>query len=142
MRYRHPNPWDPLRDMPDWDVRIEPMVGKLLGWSDIPTKTIIIREGITQAQRRVVIAHEREHIRRGHIGECSPKIEHDIDKAVARYLIPIESLADSIRWSMYVGELADHLWVTRLCVLTRWKYLTDNEADEIRASLDRIERSA
>ena len=128
--------------MPDWTIQVEPMRGRLLGWIDRPTQVIHVREGITQAQRRVVLCHEHEHILRGHDGHCRPTIELDIDKTVACYLIPLPSLVDAFRWSWHVTEIAEHLWVTRRCVLTRFKYLTDDEAAEIRAALGDVEKTA
>ncbi|CAN7193416.1 hypothetical protein [Knoellia sp. LjRoot47] len=69
---------------------------------------------MTQVERRCVLAHELEHVRRDHRG-CQPEpVERRVQAAAARYLLPDPHVvADALAWSRcHVGEAADVLWVT------------------------------
>lgn len=66
-----------------------------------------------QAERRATLAHELEHIRRGHHGCQPPAVEASVEHHAARRLIPdVHVLADALVWARgHLGEAADELWV-------------------------------
>lgn len=66
-----------------------------------------------QAERRSTLAHELEHIRRGHHGCQPPAVEASVEHHAARRLIPdVHALADALVWARgHLGEAADELWV-------------------------------
>lgn len=109
----HSHPWRRLREL----ERI------ILHWSDdLPAylrgvtdgDRIWMRSDMTQVERRCVLAHELEHIKRGHVG-CQPgPVESSVRAAAARYLIPWPHvLADALAWAAGdLEEAADVLWVT------------------------------
>lgn len=74
-----------------------------------------------QAERRCTLAHELEHIRRGHDGCQPPQVERSVHSAAARRLIPdVHHLADALVWSC--GDLAaaaEELWVDRQTLMAR-----------------------
>lgn len=95
-----------------------------------------------QAERRATLAHELEHIRRGH-GTCQGgREESAVEAAAVRRLIPLDALADALAWSDDPREVADALWVDAGAVLTRVATLTSSERVRLLALLDRCERSA
>lgn len=74
-----------------------------------------------QAERRCTLAHELEHLRRGHQG-CQPApVEASVHAAAARRLIPdVHHLADALVWAR--GDLAvaaDELWVDEQTLAAR-----------------------
>ncbi|MFK5689559.1 ImmA/IrrE family metallo-endopeptidase [Ornithinimicrobium sp. LYQ92] len=74
---------------------------------------IWIDHRLGQVERRCTVAHELEHIRRGHRG-CQPeRVERSVHAAVARRLIPdVHRLADALVWARgHHDTAADELWV-------------------------------
>lgn len=108
-----PHPWRALRALTD--VRLhwrDDMPDYLRGATD--GERIWMRSDLTQVERRCVLAHELEHVRRGH-GECQPEpVEAAVQAAAARYLLPSPHvIADALVWAAGdVDEAADVLWVT------------------------------
>lgn len=108
-----PHPWRSLRalthvrlhwrdDMPDY----------LLGATD--GERIWMRSDLTQVERRCVLAHELEHVRRRH-SDCQPEpVEAAVRAAAARYLLPSPHVvADALVWAGGdMDEASDVLWVT------------------------------
>lgn len=108
-----PHPWRALRglakvyvhwrsDMPDY----------LRGATD--GKHIWMRSDMHQVERRCVLAHELEHIRRGHSTTQPPSVEAAVEHHAARWLLPdIRVVADALVWAAgEEHEAADVLWVT------------------------------
>lgn len=108
-----PHPWRALRALAD--VRLhwrDDMPAGLRGATD--GSRIWMRDDMTQVERRCVLAHELEHVRRGH-DSCQPEtVETSVRAAAARYLLPDPHVvADALVWAR--GDLeaaADELWVT------------------------------
>lgn len=95
----------------------------LLHWrSDLPDylrgasrgNHLWLRSDMSQVERRCVLSHELEHLRRDHEG-CQPEpVERRVQAAAARFLLPDPHvIADALVWSRgHVDEAADVLWVT------------------------------
>lgn len=91
-------------------------------WRDLHTGTwgatngldrIWLDKRLLQVERRCTLAHELEHIRRGHRGCQPPVVEQRVAHAAARYLLPDpHQVADALVWAGgCVDEAADELWV-------------------------------
>ena len=108
-----PHPWRALRALSH--VRLhwrDDMPERLRGATD--GERIWLRDDMTQVERRCVLAHELEHVRRGH-GSCQPEpVEAAVRAAAARYLLPDPHVvADALVWAGgNVEAAADELWVT------------------------------
>lgn len=130
----HPHPWRALRALTDWTVVIRPLPAGLLGYTDHAARTIHLRAGLSQAQRRATLAHELRHVERGpvlcHLVDLE---EVQVDQETARELIPLGSLVAAMRWchEWNVAELADELWVDQATVRTRLAHLHPAERHAI-----------
>ena len=91
-----------------------------------------------QAERRCAIAHEIIHLERGDTGACTPAVEAEVNREVARRLIPFWGLLEAVKWTQHERELADELWVTVPILQARWETLRADEIVQLAqaASLD------
>ena len=87
-----------------------------------------------QAERRATPAHEIAHLERGDRGH-SPVEERIVSLIAARRLIPLDRLADALRWSYNLTELADELWVDEPTVRCRLDGLDPVEVAQLHAEL-------
>lgn len=103
-------PWQNIPD--DVTVVIADLPDGLLGFCDPGMRTIWIRRGLRQRQRRAVLHHECEHLRRGGVCQhwCTME-ERSVEEATARALIPLAALCDALRWTRDACELAEELHV-------------------------------
>jgi hypothetical protein len=119
------DPYAVLRARPHvtvvWDVDM-PERGR---WYD-RLQTMLVRQGLTQAERRCVVAHEIRHMERGDTS-CTPKVHHE----AARDLISLEELADALVWCLGYEEVAEHLHVDARTARARINTLTQDEKDYI-----------
>jgi phosphatidylserine/phosphatidylglycerophosphate/cardiolipin synthase-like enzyme len=119
------------------DVVIIEMDEECFGWWDSPGRTIYLARGLTQRQRRAVLAHECEHA--SHDDKplldavLNARRERATDIAAARRLIPIDLFIEALRWTGNERELADELWVDVHTIRVRFASLTATE----RARIDR-----
>jgi hypothetical protein len=97
-------------------------------WSD---RTIWVREGLTQVQRRCIIEHERQHVIRGPGGVIAVE-ERAVEIATAHALIALEDLVEAAKWARSLPELADELNVTQGVVHTRLNHLHPAERAMLR----------
>lgn len=114
-----PHPWRRLRELHHVRLIItDDLPDYLLGASD--GERIWMRSNLSQVQRRCVLAHELEHIRRGH-DSCQPsRVEAAVAHAAARFLLPDPRVvADAMVWAHDMGEAADVLWVTERVLYER-----------------------
>jgi len=119
------HPWRALRERPTVQLHMIDLPDGVLGATD--GEHIWIERRQRQAQRRSTLAHELEHLDRGHTG-CQPAaIELEVEAAAARKLIPLTALAEAIVWASCEDELAQDLWVDRAMVRVRLSTLTDEE---------------
>ena len=89
-----------------------------------------------QVERRCVLLHELVHEERGIPHGVDPREEAAVEQEVAHRLIPIELLADALRWTMLVSKAADHCHVTTEVLMTRWEHLHPSERHYLRRATD------
>ncbi len=117
------HPWRTLRDLTDWILTFDHTLASRgeCSWS---TKTIRLRAGLTQAQRRCVLAHELEHAARGPFPRWATVREEDaVNAAAARKLINIRALGEALAWSQCLDEIAEELWVDVPTLTARLSHL-------------------
>lgn len=111
----------------------------ILGWWDPDTRTIHLVRGLTQRQRRAVLAHECEHASNDDRpildAVLNARRERATDVVAARRLIPVHRLIDALRWTGNERELADELWVDVHTVRVRLSSLTAAERQQMHDAL-------
>lgn len=133
-----PHPWRRLRGVAH--VRLKWHYGGPMGWCQHSTQEISLRSDLTQSERRSTLAHELIHIDRGPaILGYEDQEERIVNEEAARWLIPLDALADGLVWAFDDEELADLLWVDLATVQTRLVTLTSAETVHINQVLDRAE---
>lgn len=113
-RVHLPHPWRELRRLSHVLFHTAEMEPGQWGATD-GERRIWISNDLLQVERRCTLAHELEHLRRGHRG-CQPgPVEADVAHAAAVWLLPEAGhVADAIVWARGdLDEAADHLWVDR-----------------------------
>lgn len=141
LRSMHfPHPWRHLRNAAHITLKWHhegPM-----GWCKHSTQTVSIRTNLTQSERRSTLAHELIHLDRGPaVRGFEEQEERAVDEQAARWLIPLDKLADALVWAFDDEEVADLLWVDLDTVQTRLVTLTADETTHINRVLDRAEMS-
>lgn len=121
------HPWRAMRDLPGWTVEFRPIPGPTWGLTDATRGVITIDSGLTQAQRRCTLEHERQHVIAGHDGPQDARTERAIELAAARMLIDLDDLARELRWAPDEHQLADAIWVDLRTLRTRLAALTAAE---------------
>lgn len=93
---------------------------------------IWLRRGLTQAQRRSVLAHELVHVERG-TDHVNDREEQLVDSIAARRLVTFLDLHDALRWSQgrVDGETADWCWVDLRTIEARIAALTADERRQL-----------
>lgn len=108
----HYHPWRELRALTHIVVHWRELHPGTWGLTD-GYANIWLDHHLGQVERRCTLAHELEHIRRGHRGCQPPAVEAAVEAAGARRLIPDpHALADALAWAR--GDLAaaaEELWV-------------------------------
>lgn len=130
------NPWRALKSLLHIDLVWERLPDGILGETDVYT-TIWLDPRQQQARRRSTLAHELAHIKLGHTNGCNPRDELAASIWAARKLITIDRLADALKWTQDLTELADELWVDESTVETRLKYLHPAEIRQVQDALDK-----
>lgn len=93
--------------------------------------TIVMQRKQSQVERRTTLTHELIHHERGD-DRCDGRDEEYVRQETARRLITLDSLADALRWSTDVHEMADHCWVDVDVMLTRLDHLHPAERAYLR----------
>jgi hypothetical protein len=136
------HPWRAIRALTDWQVvwthGLPAGVDALTYWDG---RTIWVRHGMSQVQRRCIIEHERQHVLRGPGGVVEVE-ERAVDIAAARALIKLEHLIDAARWARSMPELADELHVTEHVLHARLMHLHPSERAAMRRALDEDDEQA
>lgn len=101
-------------------------------------RTIWVRHGLSQVERRCTIEHERQHVLRGPGGVVELE-ERAVDIAAARTLIKLEHLIDGAKWARSMPELADELNVTEHVLHARLMHLHPSERALLKRALERDE---
>lgn len=108
------------------------------GLYDRRERTIILRHGLTHAQRRCTLAHELVHDERDDVAlsdaVLNARQELIVERTAARRLVPLSTLMDALMWTGDFGEAADELLVDVVTLRARMESLTPEE----RAVLDRL----
>lgn len=133
-----PHPWRRLHEAAHITLRWHD--GGPMGWCRHSTQEVSIRRGMTTAERRSTLLHEMIHLERGPaIVGFEDQEERIVRQETARWLIPLNALADALVWAFDDHEVADILWVDLDTVQTRLAALTPEESDYINGVLDRAE---
>lgn len=131
------SPWQHLTT--DWPhIHVDPRADLPPGMYGAWTPGVLhLSRRLTQAGRRCTLAHELVHLERGP-APTSPDLlaaeERAVDIIAARRLITLPSLADAIRWSRHLDEVADECWVDRHTLRVRLSSLTNDEQDALGTS--------
>lgn len=137
------SPWQTLADeFPDWSVRFGVLPDGFDGLTDFRRRTIWIDQHLGRAARRSTLAHELEHVRRGHDGECCTAVEVDVEQTAARNLIPLERLGDVLMWTHLLDEAAEELDVDTAALAVRLGHLHPAERTYLRERRARREETA
>ena len=140
-----PSPWRALRELTDVILHWHPdLPHPLRGASN--GERIWLSSDMTQVERRCVLAHELEHVRRRHSGCQNDAVERQVQAATARYLLPDAHLvAEALAWARcHLEEAADVLWVTPRVLGHRLdpRHLHPAERALIKRRLDALEEPA
>lgn len=106
------HPWRELRALTHLVLHWHELAPGVWGATDGEHR-VWLDHRLGQVERRCTLAHELEHVRRGHRG-CQPEVvERAVHAAAARRLVPcVHQLADALVWAR--GDMqvaADELWV-------------------------------
>lgn len=111
----------------------------LFGYWDSTVRTIYLARGLTQRQRRAVLAHEVEHASHDDRplldAALHARRERATDAVAARRLLPLDRLVEALRWTGNERELADELWVDVHTVRVRLAGLSARERCVLEDSL-------
>jgi hypothetical protein len=131
------HPWRALRALTDWSLLWAELPGDTLGVTDWRAKTITLRAGMLQRQRRATLAHELHHVARGPAPECLRRREEMIvERDAARQMIDLHALGEALAWSHHLSEVADELWVDEGMVRSRLDHLHPAERAYLRRRLN------
>ncbi len=128
------HPWRQLRGLEDVTITWESREGRLGETNG--TTHINLHPNQSQVQRRCTLTHELAHIHLGHVHGSNEYLEAQADTLAAQWLIPLPHLINAMRWSDYLEEIAEELWVDLPTLKARFQYLTDPEIAAIRRALE------
>ncbi len=138
----HPHhPWRRFAELADWSLRWAELPPGVMGLTCHQSRTVTLALGMSQAERRCTIAHETEHIERGPVApQQAPREELQIDRAVARLLIPdLRQLVDAMTWAGgHLEAAADALWVDDYLLAARLGSLTGRERHYVDSRLSNL----
>lgn len=120
---------------------IEPTPGNKPAWWCPASRTILMRPGLSQTERRCHLAHELSHRDLEHSGCSDPaeqrRQEREADELAARRLITLDALTNVLLWTDDPGEAADGLWVTRHILDVRLESMYGGERRTVAVELAR-----
>lgn len=133
------HPWDHAEELGVRVAITEFDDEDLFGYWDSDARTIYLARGLTQKQRRAVLAHECEHATNDDRplldAVLNARRERATDVVAARRLIPVERLLTALRWTRNERELADELWCDVHTIRVRLSSLTWAERHQLERSL-------
>lgn len=132
------DPWSEFQALTDWGLRSARLPADLIGVTDFPARTVTLDERLRQAERRCTIAHEVEHIRRGPVPTepvLAAREEAAVEQAVARKLIGITDLGETLASVDNLADAADELWVDEDTLAVRLRHLHPAEVHYLRRRL-------
>lgn len=131
------SPWAELASLPGIQVLYEE-IEDCWGFYDHATETIHLDSRLNQAERRCTLTHELIHAHgRDKAEHVTPAVERRVENEAARRLIPLDALADILRWAPNEHVVADALWVDVDTVRNRLDGLTAEERTYISERQDR-----
>lgn len=140
-----PHPWRDLRALAHVVVHHVELHPGVWGVGDGESRIWLDRR-LGQVERRCTLAHELEHLHRGHHGCQDAAVEAVVAAAAARYLLPDPNVvADALVWAHGdVEAAADELWVDELTLRARLdaRYLRPGERAVIVARISALEVGA
>lgn len=94
---------------------------------------IVLHRGLSQVERRCVLAHELEHFDRGQpCATLRASIEARVLRDTARYLLPdLDEIAKALATYDSLYQSAAELWVTFPVLVDRLNGLTDAESEYV-----------
>lgn len=134
------HPWRALRTLAGVTLHLVELPGTQRG--AIHGHVIWVDRRLLQAERRCTLTHELIHLAHGHHGPQDPLTEARVQAEAARLLIPIETLANALRWTRDVTELAEECWVDERTITARLDNLTSVERAMLEELAQSIERPA
>lgn len=119
------SPWRAFRDLADWTLHWAHLPAGVFGITDFESKSVILRHGMNQEERRCTIAHETQHVLRGPVSaSMRVREEEQVDRNAARLLLPdVRAIGEALAWSLSVEEAAVELWVDTLTLEARLRSL-------------------
>lgn len=129
--HRGHHPWRFIGQLEDWTIRFtdDLPVGRW-GVTRHIEKTIIIREGLDQAERRSTLAHETGHVLRGPRSTCRRLYEESlVERQAARLLAPsVRRIGHALAWTQADHEsAAELLWIDERMLHARLSTLAPAE---------------
>jgi len=133
------HPWRAFRHLADWTLHWAHLPEGILGHTDHARKIVTLAHGLTQAERRCTIEHERQHVLRGPVAPWRrEREEREVDAAAARQLISLDALVEALAWSDCEHEVADELWVDVAMLRARLEHLHPSERHHLRRRLEHL----
>lgn len=132
------HPWRAFRDLVDWTLEWAHLPPGVWGVTDFESRTVTLRHGLSQAERRCTIAHETQHILRGPCHSTMEAWEEaTVDRHAARLLLPdVRAVGEALAWASCLDEAADELWVDTLILEARLRALHPAERAYLRQRLE------
>jgi len=143
MRY---NPWwDANERHPDIHIEWHPIYPVRAAWC--PTeRVILVDEDINDIERRCALAHELAHIDTADAQTAlcwfSSRQETAADRLAAERLVGVDEIADALRWTNAVTELAQAVGVTPNVLRLRARMLSEHERARLNAVISRRDSAA
>lgn len=112
---------------------------RVWGVTSFALRRVWLCRRLRQVHRRCTLTHELIHLERGPLPAdpaAAAREERIVDELAARRLIPFGDLADGLRWTQDLTELADALWVDAPTLQTRMSTLDPVETAELEHALE------
>lgn len=113
------HPWRELRALAHVVVHYDDLRAGDWGATDGQPRIWLDRQ-LGQVERRCMLGHGLEHIRRGRRGRQDERTERQVEAAAARYLLPDPRVVAALVWARGdVEAAADELWVDEATLRAR-----------------------
>lgn len=136
------HPWRFIGHFEDWTIEFtKDLPAGRWGLTRHVEKTILIRDGLDQAERRSTLAHETGHMLRGPKSTCRRLYEESlVERQAARLLVPsVRRIGHALAWAEADHEIAaDVLWIDERMLHARLSTLAPAERTWLDEQLDHI----
>ncbi|MDN4173964.1 hypothetical protein QWY28_13465 [Nocardioides sp. SOB77] len=109
--HRGHHPWRAIGMLPDWRVEFtRDLAPDELGLTIHAEKRVLIRDGLTQHERRSTICHETGHVLRGPVSSCHQLYEESlVERQASRLLLPsVRRIGHTLAW--YAADYTKTAW--------------------------------